>query len=376
MLDVLLERYRFEPILVRLTSTMLDKAIMDARAPLRAYLRSRGLVDYGLVGQGPDAKVQLVVPFVAPGVSEERTVSFYRPLTKGGDPRVWVERMGSVAAPDDLLVFAFLDSSFILILLKGGIEALSETVGTLLPSRYEGRAKVEQVVARLMEAVRPYRSKWVRTMRAGPTGIGFTLETILGIPANVRQAADIEGVELKAYRRGARTGQKLVTLFSKTPRWATPEKGLGLLNEHGYWDESKERRQLYCTITTKANTLGFSLAVLPEGGRVDVLHGGQPVASYDLGTLAKRLREKHPATLFVRASSRGRGAAEEFLYEEVVLCREPSFANFLELIELADICLDFTLSERTNGTCRDHGYLWRVKEHAISQLYAYRKALA
>jgi hypothetical protein len=99
------------------------------------------------------------------------------------------------------------------------------------------------------------------------------------------------------------------------------------------------------------------------------------VFTYSLTTIGKRLREKHPATLFVKASFKGKGRHEEFRYDEVIFCSEPSFANFLDLISESLICLDLTLSTRANGGARDHGYLWRIKESSIADLYAYRKVL-
>jgi len=45
------------------------------------------------------------------------------------------------------------------------------------------------------------------------------------------------------------------------------------------------------------------------------------------------------------------------------------------LIEDNTVCLDFTLSERSSGGVRDHGYLWRIREYSIPNLYAYKKAL-
>jgi hypothetical protein len=100
-----------------------------------------------------------------------------------------------------------------------------------------------------------------------------------------------------------------------------------------------------------------------------------PQVTYSIWTLEKRLLEKHPATLFVRAANRGEGAAEEFRYDEVTLCREPSMASFLDLMEDDFVGLDFTLSERPNGNTRDHGYLWRIREYLIVNLYAYRRPL-
>jgi hypothetical protein len=375
-IDTLLERFNFEFVPVRLTETMLDKSIIDARGPLRAYLARTGLVDFGAIPQGTEHKVQVPVPFVSADHAESRIASFYRPSTKQGDPRVWIERLKSAANPGDLLLFAFAGVDVLTILVRGNPESLAERLDGLLPSQFELRGQLENTVNELSGKLARIRGEWIQTRRAGPTGVGYTLEDLIGIEANVRQIADVDGVELKAYRRGALSGAgKLVTLFSKTPHWVHPDQGIGLLRRYGYRDERRGRRALYCTIVCTPNSLGWQLQFRSDGRRVYALRSKEEALHYSFSTLEKRLKEKHPATLFIQASARGSGRGEEFRYEDVMLCRAPSFSNFLDLAAEDFIGLDLTLSEKENGVARDHGYLWRIREPKIPELFGYRRAL-
>mgnify|MGYP000916183619 FL=1 len=52
---------------------------------------------------------------------------------------------------------------------------------------------------------------FIPTKRKGPTGIGYTLETLLGIIENNEAHPDIEGAELKAHRT---KGNSMITLFT------------------------------------------------------------------------------------------------------------------------------------------------------------------
>ncbi len=52
---------------------------------------------------------------------------------------------------------------------------------------------------------------FIPTTRRGPTGIGHTLETNLGISENNDAHPDVEGAELKAHRT---KGNSLITLFT------------------------------------------------------------------------------------------------------------------------------------------------------------------
>lgn len=55
---------------------------------------------------------------------------------------------------------------------------------------------------------------WIRTHRSGPTGIGKTLEDLLGIPENNYDEPDFGNYELKSCRINSNS---MLTLFTKTP---------------------------------------------------------------------------------------------------------------------------------------------------------------
>ncbi len=61
---------------------------------------------------------------------------------------------------------------------------------------------------------------FVPSKRKGPTGIGYTLETLLGIGENNDTSPDIEGAELKAHRANS---SNLITLFTfNNKAWKMP----------------------------------------------------------------------------------------------------------------------------------------------------------
>ncbi len=58
---------------------------------------------------------------------------------------------------------------------------------------------------------------FIRTMRTGDTGIGYTCESLLGIQANNATTPDFKGIEIKTKRDNRQSNR--TTLFSKTPDW-------------------------------------------------------------------------------------------------------------------------------------------------------------
>lgn len=374
--DALLEEYDFDFVPVRLTRTMLEKSIIDARAPIRAMLSRAGLVDFAAIEQGVEYKVRIPMPLVTSERAEHRSASCYRPNTKDGDPRIWIERFATVASVGDLLAFASSGDGVVAILVRGSAKELARNLRPFVRTRFEGRAQIEARVRQLQGELLPLRDQWVKTRRSGPTGVGFTLESLLGLKANSRRTADFDGIELKSYRRETTGTDHLVTLFSKTPRWVDDTRGAGLLNRFGYFDEERGRQALYCTVTVKPNSLGLRLELMAEAARIELARGGEQCAYYTFATLEERLNEKHPSTLFVKASTRGSGPDEEFRYDEVTYCMSPSFSGFMDLAEQAALGLDLTLHRKPSGSTRDHGYLWRVRESRIPELYGYRRVLS
>src|SRR3989338_5785151 len=88
--------------------------------------------------------------------------------------------------------------------------------------------------------------EFVQSMRKGDTGIGYTLESLLGINENNVPLADLGDVELKAYRKDSGS---MLTLFTCEPKPPGGDRDKMLLKEFGYPSEKKGRsRELYCTI--------------------------------------------------------------------------------------------------------------------------------
>lgn len=377
VLDALLESFAFDYCVVRLTPTMLDKSIIDAGSALRAYLAQSGLVEFSAIRQGRDFAIEQSLPLVSKSGLSHRVFTFYRPPTKSGDPRFWISKLKSESEPGDLLAILFHGGSLVAINLSAAIETLRAGLREVLPPRYDEFRNVAETLKKLHEKISAVSALgWIPTKRAGDTGIGYTFESLLGIAANSSRDPDYAGIELKSSRLRAGSQQdSLTTLFSKTPNWGSVNLGLGLLQRCGRADEVTKRLSLYCTTTTKANSFALSLGIDPDARRVDLLHHSEPTVWYDFGTLQACLLKKHGDTLFVSARTRGSGASEEFHFDHVLYCSQPSFARFIELMQKNSLVLDLTLSEKASGSTRDHGYLWRIRKSQLSSLFGYQRVL-
>jgi hypothetical protein len=133
---------------------------------------------------------------------------------------------------------------------------------------------------------------FVRTQRSDATGIGYTLENLLGIAENNILHPDIDGAELKAHRTNA---NGLITLFTFNNKvWKmTP---LEAVKKYGSIDKNG-RQGLYYTMSLKPNSAGLFLDV--EKTKISVRHiSGDVVAVWQLQTLADRFMQKIPSLIF------------------------------------------------------------------------------
>jgi hypothetical protein len=351
------------------TATALDHKILDAHIQLRDYLRSSGFHDYDLQTQGPAAKLVRECWLVGVASVEKTRVSLYRPASKSGDPRIWISSLDSYSKPGNLLaVFAFGDALYVVNASVPGLLESCVDSETPLGKLVQGIAALKDAPAvELLAKLRGIASGgFVQTLRDGPTGVGMTLETLLGIPANSSRAPDFRGIELKASRTTPTLASKSrVSLFAQAPEWRESPVGsaMGLLSTYGYLEAG--RLQLYCSMNHRPNSLGFSLSV--NSPKLHALHGRQSSATkvlqWDLERLKNALLEKHQQTFWVKAHTTVINGREHFRYVSAFHTRAPIAANFEPLIESGHIEADFALhavSGRLGMRARDHGYLFKM----------------
>lgn len=361
------------------TPTGLDKSIFDATDNLREFLADRGFHDYRVQGQGQEHKVQREAFLVRDNSLEPTTVSLYRPTTKNGDPRIWPgHAVRSYARPFNLLAFTILDHSlYILNMSDQSVRDSLDNPSSPFRRLLDKTKKLSGHASELLALLKGVSSKgFIRTLRAGDTGIGFTLETLLGISANSRQAPDYKGIEIKSKRsRGGRASNRS-TLFSKVPNWQLSPIGsaISLLKARGYID-SNERLSLYHTLSARGpNSLNLALDIDAERDwlrqiYIDPTEGQvKHDVTWELPILKNDLVAKHRETFWVRALCQGSGPNEEFHYIEVQHTKGPIAANFPALIEAGVITVDYALHQRGNGA-RDHGYLFKIHPDNLGALF-------
>lgn len=210
---------------------------------------------------------------------------------------------------------------------------------------------------------------WIKTLRPGDTGIGYTLETELGINENNFICSDLtyneEPVELKAQRKLAVSN---ITLITKTPYW-DPLSASEIIEQYGYPDVHG-RRGLKVTLNTiDFNAQGLKLVI--DGRRLTVVHRKDGVICYFiLDELMQKLREKlSEHLLLVFADVKKVQSVEYFHFNEATYLSHLSEDHFKQLLNNGALVFEFRMHFKKTGGVRDHGPGFRLNKRHIEQLY-------
>ena len=217
---------------------------------------------------------------------------------------------------------------------------------------------------------------FVKTLRPGDTGVGYTLETLLEIPENNSPRGDFQGMEIKAYRDSETEfdDQDKMNLFLKEPEWLDGLTTAERIQQYGYKDPN-ERQAWYLSVTSRRNEANLQLVVTGQGTVLELHRNEQPIARWSLEALENRLQEKHAHSVFIGAESRGQGADEEFWYKTVTWCQEPSAKRLLELAASGDIIVELRMHLRPDGSARNHGTAFRIRKHKLQTLFREQKTV-
>ena len=216
---------------------------------------------------------------------------------------------------------------------------------------------------------------WIRTHRKGNTGIGKTLEDLLGIKENNIPGPNAAMIELKATRKNV---SNMITLFTKSPL----PKGANtiLLERYGYESRrGNKRKELHITISAKEfnNIKGKTgLKVDIKGNRVDIINIDNEVLGYwEKETLEDSFEKKLPKLLLVMADARGSGSNEEFWYNEAWLLSGFDFDNFVRLLKEGIILVDIRIGQYPDGRTHDHGTAFRIFPDKLDLCFSHRERI-
>lgn len=342
---------------VQITATGLKKSILDATTPMRTYFKENGVHDYEYQQQGPEHKVKITTHILSRFKDTLTHTSMYRPVTKDGDPRLWISGLNKFTEADDIhaIIAANPHELFVINITRVNIEnqcttSIANPIQDLIHdlSSYADLVS-EELLGRLMD----FQNIWLDTKLNADTAIGREVETLLGIEMNASREPDYKGIELKSFRSQRPSIKK--NLFCKVPDWdiSKLKSGAEIVEKYGYMSDGVKsyRNTLYCSKPNSQNlrlNMNYpdNLLEIEEDRRIadDVFKKISDVAVWRLQTLHQCLLTKHHETFWIEVNTRlGENGQEQFMFNKIEHTRNPIVSQFDILLEQSMVTVDLLL---------------------------------
>ncbi|MDD1778578.1 MAG: MvaI/BcnI family restriction endonuclease [Candidatus Helarchaeota archaeon] len=213
------------------------------------------------------------------------------------------------------------------------------------------------------------------SLRRGPTGIGYTLETYLDLKENNVAIPDIGGrVELKATRRRS---SSLITLFTFNKGvWKIKQKTF--IEKFGYNDESGRLAFYNLVKVGEVNTQGLTLTINQTNNTVSLINASdrELIAEWNIYNIVGKFLNKTERLLLVVADSRTtQEKKEEFHFNEAYLLQNPKPEFFLAAFNKGSVVIDIRMHLKPDNAVRNHGTGIRVRESDMALLYEKKQVL-
>lgn len=235
-----------------------------------------------------------------------------------------------------------------------------------------------KTLCEFIDAYKKIRAQgWIKTHRPGSTGIGKTLEDLLGITENNIDGPDFGDYELKSCRLNSNS---MLTMFTKTPQ---PRGAVNTLRQvFGYSSDSYNNNEkvLHATLSADsfvsiANT-GRQLIIVCSPSKISIVADDHKEYAYWTKEQLQNAFEKKYKNKFIyaKALSRGVGASEQFNFVDAYEVSGFDYKAFISLLEQGKIYIDLRIGQYHGGTkdgqTHDHGTAFRIKE--IDQPYLFK----
>jgi hypothetical protein len=359
--------------LVFVTATALNKAILDATAPVRALLRDENIHDYAAQAQGQNSKRFAGAVFLTDDLSINLQMSMYRPTTKQGDPRMWFSKLGSFCGPDEVLA---------LFVTQRTVHAVN--LSRIAPHPNIGQSTISQFLADLRSKTTLVADELLGRLRqlanAGPlrsnivadTAVGRSVEAALGIAMNASPMPDYKGIELKSGRSQLVSRETRAGLFTCVPDWSISacKSSAEILDRFGYARE--QQFKLYCTVSArKPNSQGLHLEIQDVPRYLKEMSSKAPhdVAIWQMSHLEARLLEKHRETFWVKARSERQAKFELFHLQSVVHTRCPNLPQLERMLCDGTVTVDHLIKRTASGGTKEKGPSFKIERARIPELF-------
>lgn len=227
------------------------------------------------------------------------------------------------------------------------------------------------------------RLNWVESKRNGPTGIGYTFESLIGKKEDNICNPDYKNIEIKTKKYGSKS---YTNLFSLAPKNETSTYEIKrLLNKFGYPDKILKNKkvlnvEMYANKKNLiANSYFFQLNINKTEEKIYLyvynlnytLNEGK--AFWSFKEIEEKLNKKIKKLAYIHAFKRTINGKEYYKYYKLDFYLLKNFETFINLIEDGTIRIKFKIGViRTGinkGKIHDRGTSFEIKEDNLEKLF-------
>lgn len=209
---------------------------------------------------------------------------------------------------------------------------------------------------------------FIKTHRAHDTGIGKTLEDLIGIQENNLRLPDVGEIELKSKRINS---QSMLTIATKAPQ----PRGINrILFEKYKYKDIEGRYCLHSTVYgSRYNPQGFRIVF--RNDKLELQNRENIEAYWPITIFDDVLKSKSDKIVLVFAETEGEKGREDekFHFTEAHLLSNLNINKFKNAIEedklKIDIRIGFFKSGKREGKYHNHGTGFRINKRDILYLY-------
>lgn len=215
---------------------------------------------------------------------------------------------------------------------------------------------------------------FIKSVSKGSTGVGRTLQSLLGLPFTSNGKTVVNGLNINARRVGKKQHSNRVNLFAQVPNWSLSEckSTKEFILKYGYGKDSLNKR-LNCTVTHQIeNSLGLKFLMDPENLLLHEVFVDAnnliPALTWEIPKLLERMSSSHGDTFWIEAECTNYGGSEYFNYRYLEYSGYPRVENFPDLIKSGTITMDHLISMNGKRVI-EKGPLFKIKPDNLSLLF-------
>ncbi|VVA44006.1 Glycosyl hydrolase [Candidatus Roizmanbacteria bacterium] len=215
---------------------------------------------------------------------------------------------------------------------------------------------------------------FIATHRTNDTGIGKTLEDLLGVKENNLRLPDIGEIELKAKRIESKS---MLTLATKSPE----PKGINrvLFERYKYLDKEGSYNLHSTVYGSRLNPQGFKISL--RDNKLILENRNNIECYYPISIFKDVLLSKSNKILLAFAETKGERKTinEQFHFIEAYLLSDLNINKFQKAVELDKLKVDIRIgvyrSGKNKGKYHDHGTGFRISKRDFLLLFDNYKQL-